>query len=124
MGAPAGELPRRRECLDPCWESKKRGPGRPADHLLACAASESGRTRMAQALHAPVSVSRLAASLLKVCRFGGWRLGLASSGWLLQATGPVQHGTAGSSALGLLGWAGAWQGWSTVCLAARVGWMR
>lgn len=69
MGAPAGEVPRLRERLNPCWKSKKRGPGRPADHLLACAASESGRDQDGTGPRAPVSLSRLAASLLKV-----WRL--------------------------------------------------
>lgn len=68
--------------------------------------------------------SRLAASLLKV---GGWRLGLASFGCGKRPLAPSSTGLLGPAsvvygALGLLGWAGAWQGWSTVSLAARVGW--
>lgn len=68
------------------------------EHIVACAASESGQTRMAQAPQGPLSLAP------QGWRFGGW-------GWV----------PAGS----LLGpyWAGlgrTWQGWSTV---SKLAWL-
>lgn len=77
---------------------------------MACAASESGQTRMAQAPQGPLSLAPSQASL-SVGRFPaqGWRFG----GW-----GWVPAGS-------LLGpyWAGlgrTWQGWSTV---SKLAWL-
>lgn len=116
VGAPAGELPRRRGRLDPCCESKKtwaRRTDRPPCGLCGKRVGADMGGTGPSTLRRP---SRLAVSLLKV---GGWRLEVgAGFVWLRQeATGVRITGSAGLGR-GLAGLVDR-----LVRLAARVGWL-